>query len=213
MAKSPKKSTIYRAGLVVPKFEIDTRCEVADNINGLFNIIFRANGDNWPSYASDQHRRFPQTYINELVIPPTATKPLVVIRDSWRPTAEWLQDRDKAASRRINAGDPSDGRGGRNVNVVTKAVTEKSILIQPDEGTLAWRALVTYKYNHKGGASFIDSRDMDKPVVGFEGYREAVQDSYDIPFDPDLNYLDERRALPNNAFKVVLDQFIDYIGK
>lgn len=203
MSQSVEQVTQYRGGLIVPDFEVDMSDPAYRNIGTFFGNMFDANGTGWPNYT-DRHA--PVAYTNEIVVPPSPEKPLVVIRESYTPTAEWRRANQVSGNKRMNSFDNSGGYGRIDERVVTVATTEMSVLLPPDEGTLTWRSLLSYRYNHKGGAPLIDSSQFDEPVIFFEGQNKAYRKADGV-------WGTERNVILNKAVKRALDQFVALVSE
>lgn len=198
--------TVGRNGIKVPEIEIDDRTDAAWHVGRFFHNLWEANGLG-ESHEYDRGERRP--YLNELVVPAAADKPLVVVRGQYTTTSTRQRQNDVRGNIRHNMWDNSGGFGRVDEDVVTVGVEEHAILIPPTDGTLKWSPLLSYRYSHKGGARFIDSRQMDEPNISFPGDQELSEQARGQDWSNDF---ETRRTIFNQGVAKILEQFVELVS-
>ncbi len=198
--------TVGRNGIQVPEVAIDDRTDAAWQVGRFFHKLWKANGFGEDDEYDRGERR---PYLNELVVPADADKPLVVVRGQYTQTSFRQRQNDMRSNIRHNTWDNSGGFGRVDEHVVTVGVEEHSILVPPTDGTLKWSPLLLYRYSHKGGARFIDSRQMDAPSISFPGRQELDEQARG---QNGSNDSETRTTIFNQGVTKILEQFAELVG-
>jgi hypothetical protein len=205
-ARTELALTVGRNGIKVPEIEIDDRIDAAWRVGQFFHNLWEANGlgeDN----EYDRGERRP--YLNELVVPADADKPLVVVRGQYTQTSSRQRQNDMRGNVQHNAWDDSGGFGRVDEDVVTVGVEEHSILVPPTDGTLEWSSLLSYRYSHKGGARLINSRQMNQPSISFPGRQELDEQARGQDWSNDF---ETQTTIFNQGVTKILEQFVELVS-
>lgn len=198
--------TVGRSGIKVPRVEINSRTDAAWQVKRYFYRLWKANE---PAEDAEYDRDESRFYRRELVVPPDAEKPIVVVREEYIPTSPDERESDRRSNVRSNNRDNSGGFGRVDASVVTIGNTEQSILLPPTEGTLEWNPLLTCKYPHKGGARVIDSSQWGNPSISFPGDEELFTEAIGPMWSHDY---ETQTTIFNKGVELVLRQFVELVG-
>lgn len=200
--------TTGRNGIKVPEVRIGDGREAAVQVGWFFGRLWKLNdiGED-DEYAREVNK----PYLHELVVPPEADKPLVVVRGQYIPTTEHQRRNNVRNNALYNRYDNSGGFGTIDERVVTVGTEECKILIPPTDKTLDWDALLTYTYSYRGGSSLIESNQMSAPYISFPGMYELGQQARglnrDKPNNPEI-----QRSIFNKGVAAVLEQFVELVS-
>lgn len=198
--------TIGRNGIKLPEVRFNEDSDTEWNV-GLF---FRELWDlNLPGDTSEDDKRAGLPFLRELVVPPHKDKPLVVVRGQYTPTSEFQRRANVASNRRQNSFDNSGGFGMIDERVVTVGVEENSILLVPSDRSLAWKSLITWHYNRKGGTSLIDAGQLDRPTISFLNQEKVYDEAWG---EHKEHSYEQRQAIVNKGVASILHRFVELVS-